>query len=175
MEKYFFIIYVRIWEKVIGMYIICIILGILSGIIFCFCTYGNIKRKECQEAKCLADKHLEMFLLLNRWVQNKQNGKRIGDYLKNHNFERVVIYGLSYIGRLLYTELDNEKIEIEYLVDQNTDADLGEKKVRKLEEKMDSADVVIVTSIYYFEEIEERLRECFDCPVISLADIIYKM
>ena len=30
----------------------------------------------------MSDKHLEMFLLMNRWLQNEHKGKKIADYLR---------------------------------------------------------------------------------------------
>ena len=40
---------------------------------------------------------------------------------------------------------------------------------------MDSVDAVIVTSIYYLEDIEDELKGKFKCPILSLGDIIYKV
>ena len=36
-------------------------------------------------------------------------------------------------------------------------------------------DVIVVTAISYFDEIEEKLSERVDCPVVSLEDIVYEL
>ena len=43
------------------------------------------------------------------------------------------------------------------------DSDLGE------------VDAVVVTSITFFEEIEEMLNSKMDCPILSLEDILYQV
>lgn len=40
---------------------------------------------------------------------------------------------------------------------------------------LDTVDAIVVTSITFFEEIEEMLKEKVDCPIISLDDILYEV
>jgi hypothetical protein len=40
---------------------------------------------------------------------------------------------------------------------------------------LDKVDVVVVTAITYFNEIEEMLSLRVDCPVVSLENILYGM
>jgi hypothetical protein len=36
-------------------------------------------------------------------------------------------------------------------------------------------DAIVVTAITFFDEIEEKLSEKIDCPIISLDDILYEV
>ena len=148
---------------------------IFIGWILCYCTYGRSNKEMYEEARRLSDKHLEMFLVLDRWIQNMQNGKNIGIHLKECGMGTIIIYGMIYIGKCLYKELIEAGIEIKYLVDQKKYIVFNDINVKQIEDQMDSADAVIVTSIYYFDEIEQELKAKFTCPIISLADLIYKI
>lgn len=44
-----------------------------------------------------------------------------------------------------------------------------------LNDKLEAVDVVIVTAITFFEEIENNLSQKMDCPVLSIEDILYEI
>ncbi len=152
-----------------------IIYMIFTGIILLLGYYSLNQKRKYEKEKILSDKHLEMFLLFDKWIQNEQNGKKIGDYLKKNKVENVILYGMSYIGRRLYKELLKEDIKIKYLIDKNKGMNIDNREINQIDECKDSADIVIVTAIYYFEDLKDELKMKFQCPILSLADIIYKM
>ena len=43
------------------------------------------------------------------------------------------------------------------------------------DDELEPVDVIVVTAIYYFDEIEDMLSEKVDYPVISLEDILYEV
>ena len=49
------------------------------------------------------------------------------------------------------------------------------KNFEEIKKWLAEADAVIVTAIYNFDEIEEKLSDLIDCPIISLEDIIYEI
>jgi len=57
-----------------------------------------------------------------------------------------------------------------YLQDIYADID-----VKSLEDDMDDVDAVVVTAVYFFDEVEEELEKIFDCPIISLEDIVQEV
>lgn len=154
-----------------------IVLGFFLGVTAAGGIFYKSRNKKNEEIKCLADKYLEMFLVMDRWIKNKQNRKKISDYLKERGFQSVIIYGVGYIGKRLYDELIDEEFEIKYLVDKNKirSTYFENREIKQIDEDMDSADAVIVTAIYYFDEIEDNLKQRFGCPILSFADLIYKM
>lgn len=156
-----------------NMEMVLVFLGMLIGFILGVNYKSKIYKSKIITISRMSDKHLEMFLLMNRWIWNERKGKKIADYLNEKRIYSVIIYGMGYIGKNLYEQLKNEKIEIMCLMDRNKDI-LMESKVG-LDDKKYNADAIIVTAIYDFEEIEEELKSKFNKPVISLADIIYKM
>lgn len=138
-------------------------------------NYQKVKQheKDCAVIK-KNDAILKMF---NQWLIIKQQGKSIADYLKENGYQKVAIYGMSYAGERLLDDLVGRGIEVVYVVDQKADrmfadVDLVTKDQIDRQKKIDT---VIVTAIYFFDDIEEELSEIIQCPIISLEDIIYEM
>lgn len=154
---------------------LCIVLWLIAGF-FSGCIFSHKYYKEKILAnRRMSDKHLEMFLLMNRWFWNKRNGKKISDYLREKGYQSVIIYGMGYIGECLYSELKDDGVDVKYLVDNGKQTNRDGNKIYKLSEQMDGADVVIVTPIYYFEELEKKLSLKFKSTILSIADIIYRL
>ena len=40
---------------------------------------------------------------------------------------------------------------------------------------LEEVDVIIVTAIHYYDEIEREMSEYVDCPIVSLEDVIYDL
>lgn len=152
---------------------------ILSVFVLGFCCGSLViyyrKRKKIVEIRRESDKHLEMFLLMNTWLSNKHKGKMIGDYLKKKGFQNIAIYGMGYIGRNLYEELIQEEITIKYLIDQNKNIQIDGIHIKTPGEEIEMVDMIIVTSIYNYLEIEKNLRSKYNSPVVCLSEIIYKI
>lgn len=153
---------------------IYVVLVFFGGIMLGRTNCCRLKTKIKVE-KCLSDKHLEMFLLMNKWFQKKREQKEIGTYLKNMGIQDVAIYGMGYLGRCLYEELERGNFEVKYIIDEKKDLDFQEIKVIQPSDEMETVGGVIVTSIYYFEDLKKELSLKFRSPILSLADIIYKM
>lgn len=136
-------------------------------------TYKKIKRQD-SDFKVIKknDAILKMF---NQWLILKQEGKAIDKYFIDNGFHRIAVYGMSYAGERLLDDLKGTEVEVAYGIDQNADRIFSETEVVTLEDTLQPVDAIIVTAIYYFDEIEEKLSELVDCPIISLEDVIYEM
>ena len=44
-----------------------------------------------------------------------------------------------------------------------------------IDDDLEEVDAVVVTAITFFDEIEEKLSQKIDCPIISLEDILYEI
>lgn len=133
------------------------------------------QRKKIVEIRRESDKHLEMFLLMNAWLSNKHKGKMIGEYLKKKGFQNIAIYGMGYIGKNLYEELIQEGITVKYLIDQNKNMQIDGMHIKAPGEGIDDVDIIIVTSIYNYLEIEKNLQSKYNSSIVCLSDIIYKI
>lgn len=133
---------------------------------------GKISGKTVDETKRTADKYLALFQMMNQWVRVKQEGKNLSSYLIKNNYKKIAIYGMSLAGESLLEELRDSDIQILYGIDQRADNMYSEVDIVTMEDSLEKVDAIIVTAITYFDEIEEKLSEKVDCPIISLEDIL---
>lgn len=133
-------------------------------------TQLSINKKDNDEDNL--KKYKEFYKILTDWLSIKQNDGSLVNYFKVRGYERVSIQGWKELGKLLFRELSNSGIRIEYIIDRNlencTDGCLS---FVKSVDAVDSVDVIIVTAVHYFDEIKKDYLGC-DIPIVSLFDII---
>lgn len=128
-----------------------------------------------QKAQTMSDKHLALFLMMNQWVAVKQEGKSLTEYFENNNYHSIAIYGMSYAGERLLEELKNSSIEVKYGIDKNASGIYSDIELVTVDDKLEEVDAVVVTPIFFFDEIEKELSDKINCPIISLEDILYEV
>lgn len=151
---------------------------ILSSIVGFFVGAHKVWRlegKEKQKIQAMSDKHLELFLMMNQWVEIKQKGKRISDYLEKNGYKNIAIYGMSYVGERLLYELEESSIIVKYGIDKKADEVYSDIKLIHPDNYLEEVDAVIVTSVFFMKEIENILVGKISCPIISLKDILYEL
>jgi len=136
---------------------------------------GRSIGKRVEQERQMSDKHLSLFLMMNKWVKVKQEGKCLASYFEKKNFHEIAIYGMSYAGETFAEELNGSGIKIRYGIDQKADTIYSEFDIVSPDEDLEEVDAVVVTSITFFTEIEKKLRGKISCPIISLEDILYDM
>ena len=132
-------------------------------------------KKETSRLNKNADKFYYMFLLMNQWVKIKQQGIDIVSYFKEEKYKKVIIYGMNYVGERLWNDLKNSDIEVLCGIDQNAKAIISDLPIITKDEHIPQADVIVVTAISAYDEIEDELSKCVDCNIISIEDIIYSL
>lgn len=150
------------------------ILSTLAGAATGAGVAGKMAGKKTKTVQQYADKHLALFLMMNQWVRVKQEGKNLSSYFERNGYKRIAIYGMSYAGETLLEELRGTGIEIVYGIDQKADSLYADVDIVSLEDSLEEVDAVVVTAITFFDEIEAKLSEKVNCPVISLEDILYE-
>ena len=131
----------------------------------------HLKRKKTQ---IISDKHLALFLMMNRWVQAKQEGKNVSDFLEHNAYNNIAIYGMADVGKHLYHALQGSEIKVSYCIDRGKSGWYRDTEIKKPEEALEDVDAVIVTAIMDFEEIKEYLQKKTDSAVVSLEEILYE-
>lgn len=154
------------------------IIGILSGIAGIAAgagTAGRVLGKQLNKQSELSQKHLALYMLMNQWVQVKQDGKSLDSYFEKYEYKKIAVYGMNFVGQTLCKELEGSHIQISYAIDKNAENIYADFDVVTLEDNLEDVDAVIVTPIYYFDEIEEQLASKMSCPIISMEDILYEV
>ncbi|MDE5698816.1 MAG: hypothetical protein K2I96_15665 [Lachnospiraceae bacterium] len=156
-----------------------------KGIIATLCAVGGavvgaagagkvLKGKVAYKSK-MSEKHLALYLMMNQWVKVKQENKSIADYLERCGYKEIAIYGMNYVGETLMDELQDSNIKVKYGIDRNADTIYSDIDVVTPDGRLSEVDAVIVTAITFFDEIENKLSEKIDCPILSMEDILYEV
>ena len=146
-------------------------LSMVAGGIMGASVIGKIKNDKAEKIQEMSNKHLALFLMMNDWVKVKQEGKNFSSYFKKHEYKRIAIYGMSYVGQTLVDELMDSEIELAYGLDQREGL-YSYINILSVDNPLPEVDVVVVTAITFFDEIERVLRSKVSCPIISLSDIL---
>lgn len=136
---------------------------------------GKSLDKKVNNWKKMSDKHLSLFLMMNQWIKVKQEGKNLEKYFLDNNYHTVAVYGMSYAGETLVDELKGSNIKVLYGIDKKADNIYSDIEIVSPEDNLQAVDVIVVTSITFFDEIEKVLEKKVDCPIISLEDILYEI
>lgn len=147
------------------------VIGAAVGVV----ATGKEAQKTVDKTQKMSDKHLALFLMMNQWVKVKQDGKNLSEYFEKHGYRKIAIYGMSYAGETLIDELKGRRIEVAYAIDRNADTIYADVDVVSMEEELAPVDAVVVTAITFFDEIEEKLAEKVNCPILSLEEILYEV
>jgi len=117
-------------------------------------------------------KNLRLFLMMDKWVEIKQNGKNLSQYFENKHYKEIAIYGMSYAGKRLMDELEGSGIVVKYGIDQKADEVFARVDMLKSKDSLPTVDAIVVTPVSYFDTISKELAQKVNCPIISLEDIL---
>ncbi len=130
-------------------------------------TLGSLRKE-----RFIAEKHLKLYLMMNQWVQLKQQGRALTSYFAERGYRKIAIYGMNYVGHTLLKELENSEVHVEYAIDKNA-ADLkSEVKIIPPDEALPDVDIIVVTPIAYYNDIKIVLEQKVICPIVSIEGII---
>lgn len=154
---------------------IAIVSGLVGGVIGAT-SMGKFSRNIIEDRDKRIDKFKSYYNMLNQWLYIKQDNRNLEEYFKKNNYKRIAVYGLGEMGSRLVDELKNTEIELVYGIDKNVDnvfCDITAYSVDDIEDVSDKVDVVIVTAIFAYDEIEEQLNDILNCDIISLEEVVY--
>lgn len=151
--------------------ILSTVLGAVAGA----ATSKVISDKTINQKAEKVDKFKSYYNMLNQWLMIKQEGKSLESWFIENEYKTVAIYGMGEMGNRLYDELKNTSISVQYGIDKNAGATYSDLEVRSLDDCLDEVDVVIVTAIFAFDEIEEEIGDIILAPIVSLEDVVYEL
>lgn len=153
-------------------------ISVLSALTGAAVGAGAVKKVESEKLnkmRAMSNKHLELFKMMSQWVKVKQEGKNLSSYFERNEYTKIAVYGMSYAGEALVNELENSTVTVAYGIDRNADSLYADVDIVSMDDDLTEVDAVVVTAITFFDEIEEKLSEKMDCPIISLEDILYEV
>lgn len=151
--------------------IISEIIGIVAGGI----ATGKKLKQTVKETQDKERKMSSYYHLFNKWLIIQQQGKSVVDFFEQNHYKSIAIYGMKEFGERLYDELKSSDITVKYVIDKNIDGIYTDIDVVTPDDKLRPVDVIVVTAIYYFDEIEEMLYKKVNFPIVSLEDVLYEI
>ena len=144
---------------------------VIVGLLFIL----KIKEKDgkIREWQKNAMRYLVEMNLYDQWIFVHQDNKLICEYFHNKAIRSIAIYGMGKIGERFYDELKNTDITIKYIIDQKGGRICSDVNVITLKDNFAEVDAIIVTPLFHFAEIKEKLSAKTDIPVISIEDVLY--
>lgn len=136
---------------------------------------GKKSSEKLQKSQEHRKKVHELYMALDQWLQIRQEGKTLVEYFQKNEYKTVAVYGMKELGERLCDELKDSEVTVKYAIDKNADAIYSDVDVVTPDDELAPVDVIVVTAITFFDEIEEMLSEKVDCPIISLEDILYEI
>lgn len=119
-------------------------------------------------------KYKILFELLGLWNIKEEKGYKFGSRIDKNECRTIGIYGVGVLGKKLVNVLCSEGFEC-VLIDSNASVQFENKHVFSINEILPAMDLLIVTPITYFDEIEKSMSGKVNCPIVSLKKVIEEL
>ncbi len=124
-------------------------------------------------------KQILFYWILTKWMDRKIKGQNIVEVLGTRGYTKIAVYGYAELGQLLCKEILQGGMCVEYVLDKTVEK-TGIRKlpiyrpdeIKNSKQELLQVDVVIVTAVYYFEEIKRELTETGYRNVISMRALL---
>ena len=120
-------------------------------------------------------KWLIYYRLMLEWMKKKQNGKSISNVLRRYGFDSVAVYGMGDMAGILIRELSDDNIDVKYGVEKAFKGKRFGVDVFSLTDPLKEVDAIIITPIFYINEIKKDLSEKTEMPLICIDELVNRM
>ena len=110
--------------------------------------------------------------MIRQWFAIKLEKKSLVTVLLKRDIGSVAIYGMGYLGRSLYQELEDSSVEITYVMDRALEDREGVLRIIRPDEAFPKVDAVIVTVLGDVRALCESIRNKCGYPVITLKNLL---
>lgn len=108
--------------------------------------------------------------VMSRWMLGG-DGSIVGK-LAEKNVKTYVIYGYAELGKILRKQLETAGFRLLYVLDKKAMPPIDGIKFCRPQTGLPDADIIIVTAVYYYEEIKNELSEMGYRNICSLLDLL---
>ena len=138
-------------------------------------AHCSLKQEIAVREKTL-QKYIQFYRVLLRWLKAVQEGTNIEEYLEVRGIKSVAIYGYADIGELLCNELLKSDIKVAAILDKrDIQSPIPDLQILKPSEGDRAVDAVVVTAVYYYDEICAELKALGYKNIISLQKIVEEL
>ena len=113
----------------------------------------------------------DMYEKLNRIIEITQR-QDVEKRLLEKEIKKIAIYGVGLYGKWLLNILKDSNINIEYAIDSRADVkDIGIPVIQP-EKTGGSVDAIIVTPVFDYGSIRNKIKEKYSCRIMSIEEIL---
>lgn len=152
-----------------------VICALLMGVSFGtgFFLGGKTLVGMVNDYKMRMNRNFSNMILLNDWLNFIYSGGRVDKYFHVHKYNKVMIYGNGYIGARLSQALAETGIDVIAVMDKTASSN-GDGEVIGIDSQIPEVDCIVITPIFYYDEIFYMLQEKTDIPIVSIQTIMEK-
>lgn len=126
---------------------------------------------------CERDFFIQMYELMENpklFVSLRENLTR---YFQMNGYRNIAVYGVGKLGKLILRNIDTECLESICTIDENRTARFGDMETINIRELADrkKIDVVLVTPLLDYPQIEAQICSMCDIPVVSAKELMCDM
>lgn len=154
-----------------------VLIVIIIGVFWCISLllFERIRKESKKAAEADLKRNILLFHTSVEWIRLLQEKKSVAIYLEKHNYTKVAIYGMGYLGERLVEECKDSRVEVKYGIDRSAGRIYSDIPIYYPEDPLESVDAIIVTAITFYDDIKETLSKKIDCTILSLEDILNDM
>ena len=116
------------------------------------------------------------YMVLTKWIEASHKGWNIGRELKERGFACVCVYGAAELGKLAAFEINSELgIELKCIFDKKGEKEIASRNGFQIlypDRYYQDIDCIIVSAIYYFDEIKKELMKIGYDTILSLKEVV---
>lgn len=123
----------------------------------------------------MLDRFHKMFYVMDKWMELKQQGMELVNYLEEKNLRQIAVYGMNLLARRIIAELDSSSVKVAYVIDKNSDFLEEEIRTFSPDQDLEDVDLVIVALVEGEEKIRKKLEKKYKFSAWSFSDILVEM
>ena len=116
----------------------------------------------------------ERALLNDKWDSLRQRGGSLYSVISDMGVKNIAIYGMGVWGYVLYEELQETDIKVDYVIDKNKEYLDRVVNVLNIEDNLPCVDIIIVTILGEEDIIREKLQSKGSYRIVMLSELIKK-
>lgn len=151
------------------------IVGLVNTLSFVlgFILGGKMLVSMINDYKRRMKRNLSNMMLFNDWLDFLYSGGKIEQYFYNQGYKRIMIYGNGYIGKRLKQALRQTDIDVIAIMDKVVSSD-EEGLVIDADSAIPDVDCIVITPVFFYDEISAMLGEKTNVPIVSMQIVIEK-
>lgn len=162
----------KVYEILI--FVVGIIITFIVAFGLGFIVSKNIMQSELVKTKKYLNNAWQYQYFLINLSKLKIRGISVSDFVRNNNYKKVAIYGLSFLAEVVYEELIHDDIDVTCFIDRNKEGDYEGVRIIKPDESA-NADLIIVCVAFGMPQIRYTLEKTNDCDMYHINDVIINL